>query len=920
MFRVRHEHAQALRPALDGALPDRILQGLRQEGLQAEREPGSGAIVATDARGSRTRLSFSSDGSPREATLPSGARFGFEGGSDGRLSAVTFPSGERVDLGYDERGDITSLTRPGLLAYTLGYDEERRLSRVTYPDGSSTLLHHGPAGLERVVDRTGAATTYSRDDAGGRHTVTDTLGRATTFFTGARGRLDRILFPDGSEQHIERSEEGHPLGVRRRDGQRVAYERDETGRVAALRWPDGERTEVGLVEKDGAVVTLKNATGTLILTFAEDGTLRSEQTPAGALEYGHDEEGRLTELRTPWGDRITYRYDVDGRLEAVRDWDGKEIRFGYTPDGAISSIDYGGEVRELREYARLGAMARATVVDGQGYTLSEQTYDYDICERLVGMTDAWGAHAGDVERRRFVVDAEGHLLAEIDPATERVLAEYDYDAKGNLTLDDGRRVHVGVMDEPISYDGREIGYDGCGNMLRSPAPTGGERLCSFGGDGRLREVVTGDRRVRFTYDALGRRVSKAVGHSLWRYGWAGCQLLWEEHIPHPGATPVRRDYLYHPDGITPLAFREGGKTYWMQTDPRRAVIRVFDGSGNVVWRARYESFGRARVAVGLVRQPLRLAGQYEDEETGLHYNVARYYCPWLKSYLSLDPSWSHAGATNYAFARNDPWNKADATGGLAFLAVVGIIALGAVIGAAVGAVAAYFGHGDILAAALGGAVEGAFAAAGTLAGMAIGQPILGALAGDFIGATLGSALEQWMTTGDVCWTCALRAGATSVIVSLITAGLGKIPGVKQVFSAALDQVRKLITAHVPASWIAKIAARNSPVPIPDNAAINAQAKGGYLQIRYTWSDGTYRFESRWHTRTPGAPAGQGNTWVVTRTTPGTPTGQKKVQHVLTGENEWTPTHVWQAAVKANQDGTATEAQKDLLKRGHWPAP
>ena len=43
---------------------------------------------------------------------------------------------------------------------------------------------------------------------------------------------------------------------------------------------------------------------------------------------------------------------------------------------------------------------------------------------------------------------------------------------------------------------------------------------------------------------------------------------------------------------------------------------------------------------------------------------------------------------------------------------------------------------------------------------------------------------------------------------------------------------------------------------------------GYEQISYKWNDGTYKYEVRWHTRTSGAPEGQGNTWVIQRTIPG----------------------------------------------------
>ena len=70
--------------------------------------------------------------------------------------------------------------------------------------------------------------------------------------------------------------------------------------------------------------------------------------------------------------------------------------------------------------------------------------------------------------------------------------------------------------------------------------------------------------------------------------------------------------------------------------------------------------------------------------------------------------------------------------------------------------------------------------------------------------------------------------------------------------------------------LAREFSKRSPVKIPENAKIKVQSKpAGYEQISYNWRDTNYKYEIRWYTRTPGAPEGQGNTWVIRRTTPGT---------------------------------------------------
>jgi RHS repeat-associated protein len=82
----------------------------------------------------------------------------------------------------------------------------------------------------------------------------------------------------------------------------------------------------------------------------------------------------------------------------------------------------------------------------------------------------------------------------------------------------------------------------------------------------------------------------------------------------------------------------------------------------VVWAADYLPFGQADVIVGTVDNNLRFAGQYYDQETGLHYNYHRYYDPQLGRYLRADPIGLAGGINLYAYVRNNPVNLIDPDG------------------------------------------------------------------------------------------------------------------------------------------------------------------------------------------------------------------------------------------------------------------
>ncbi|EAE6172926.1 transposase [Listeria monocytogenes] len=111
--------------------------------------------------------------------------------------------------------------------------------------------------------------------------------------------------------------------------------------------------------------------------------------------------------------------------------------------------------------------------------------------------------------------------------------------------------------------------------------------------------------------------------------------------------------------------------------------------------------------------------------------------------------------------------------------------------------------------------------------------------------------------------------------------------------------------------------KKAPIAIPDNAKIKAQIKkAGYEQITYKWNDGQFKYEVRWHTRTPEAPLEQGNTWVVQRTVPGNG-GDKPQTFFKIGDDEWVEGYKWYDAINARKAGNATPEQIKILDKGHW---
>ena len=104
------------------------------------------------------------------------------------------------------------------------------------------------------------------------------------------------------------------------------------------------------------------------------------------------------------------------------------------------------------------------------------------------------------------------------------------------------------------------------------------------------------------------------------------------------------------------------ETYWFINDHLGAPRTIVNSSGQVVWQAAYLPFGKAEVLVDTVENNFRLPGQYYDAETGLHYNMFRYYDPDTGRYITADPIGLDGGLNLFLYAGGDPMNWVDPWG------------------------------------------------------------------------------------------------------------------------------------------------------------------------------------------------------------------------------------------------------------------
>ena len=247
------------------------------------------------------------------------------------------------------------------------------------------------------------------------------------------------------------------------------------------------------------------------------------------------------------------------------------------------------------------------------------------------------------------------------------------DQTGNLYPDPDMKLRRYLGGGRLEQDGEwHCEYDADGNLTERYLGTGrwldGKKdrwRYRWNADGSLAKVVRPDKReVEFTYDALGRRLSKSFGTTVTRWVWNGNVPLhqWKQHREYSvmenrwNTDTERRDmtvWLFDEDSFVPVAMIKEGRSYSILTDQLGTPTEAYDAEGNEVWSRVLDMDGNVIEETGNKGMvPFLFQGQYYDCETGLAYNRFRYYSPKMGNYISQDPIGLNGGMQLYSYVHN----------------------------------------------------------------------------------------------------------------------------------------------------------------------------------------------------------------------------------------------------------------------------
>ena len=320
-----------------------------------------------------------------------------------------------------------------------------------------------------------------------------------------------------------------------------------------------------------------------------------------------------------------------------------------------------------------------------------RSFSYDDIGRLVESRTRKDSHTRHTRRYRWGVadrllsvddSRRGETRYSYTPTGQLDRAEYPGDSErwrksdqvGNLYPDPEMKMRRYLSGGRLEQDGEwHCEYDADGNLTERYRGTGrwldGRKECwryRWNADGSLATVIRPDKKeVWFTYDALGRRLSKSFGTTVTRWVWNGNVPLhqWKQRREYSvmedrwDTEAERRDmtvWLFDEESFVPAAMIKEGRSYSILTDQLGTPTEAYDTEGNEVWSRVLDMDGNVIGETGNKGMvPFLFPGQYYDHETGLAYNRFRYYSPQMGMYVSQDPIGLAGGILNLYGYVND---------------------------------------------------------------------------------------------------------------------------------------------------------------------------------------------------------------------------------------------------------------------------
>jgi RHS repeat-associated protein len=675
-------------------------------------------VLIIYADGSSQTFGYDSMRRLRFINYPNGNSIAYEYNVEGQLETVTETGNRKTIMRYDEDENLISLTLPDeTIAYwkydelgrciqtinTAGeiryfeYDQLNRVRNLHLPDGNNIKLTYNAyfdvteatdrhnsiqyeytsLGHLKKCRRQNTEVQFLYDTEERLRTIINESGRHYSLTYNKRGEVSSERGFDGILNKYERDATGNVIRIERPGGRFTKYQYDANGLPIHIEYHDGSWESLGY-DKSGYLVEAINEYSTVRFKRNKQGLIESEEQDGYAVHSTYDKTGKRIKISSSLGADIQLQRNevelVTGLQARTNDrlWQAK---IKYDQAGREIERSLPGKLLSEWKYDQAGRPGEHKVSSG-GIIQNLKKYTWDANDRLVNIFDGLLQ-----SNTRFKHNALGYLV--FAQYADNSIVHRVTDSTGNVysTTDKNDRHYnsAGALLESEKYTYK---YDEEGNLISKTHKTNQQKThYEWYANGTLKKVLRPDGKgVEFTYDALGRRLTKTFAGKITRWVWdidvplhewsysenekpkpivnEWGEIQFDKEEPNPlntAPTEGNITWIFNADSFIPAAKLENGKAYSILSDHLGTPHSMYDEEGKKVWEGVLDIYGRVSTLQGASSAlPFRYPGQYEDQETGLYYNRHRYYNPEDAVYISQDPLRAKSNELNFYAYVTDP--------------------------------------------------------------------------------------------------------------------------------------------------------------------------------------------------------------------------------------------------------------------------
>lgn len=522
----------------------------------------------------------------------------------------TRKAGHNYTKYYDSWGNVKSSTEP-ISSVSYKYYSNGSLKSATTGSKVVSMQYDTAGRRTKLIDPSAGETNYTYDTYGRLLTQTDARGNTTTNTYNSRGQLTNST----------------------------------TGTIVNSYVYGDSSSNNGLLIS--ATRSSNPISFTAQYTYDSYGRLTNKTHMTGpiskSMSYTYNAQGHIATQTYPNQLQISYEYDNYGYLNRM--FSGTKQLYEldeYTGDTYVAILD--NDITSYRMYDPYGRMYEAGFLFTDIPDKYYQEYHYDqntgnISSRVLG-----DMHN---DEETFTYDNLDRLVSWTKDNTTQ---NYEYDVWGSM----GYKSDLGYY----SYDNGNpyavSEFETLTGNLNIPQPN---VYTVFDELGMAKRIISNNYQTNIYYGPDNHR---------WRSTWSD-NVFYFDNYEEVTTNNVTRSYVYLENDILAVSDNTNGtQFYYMATDVLGSVIGIVDGSGNEVFAATYDPWGKQTITTNTIGFRRGFTGH----EMLPHYDLinmnGRLYDPYLARFLSPDnyvqmPDFSQS-FNRYSYCLNNPLKYTDPDG------------------------------------------------------------------------------------------------------------------------------------------------------------------------------------------------------------------------------------------------------------------